>query len=354
MFFIQFDVVILDRDVVVAVLDRKRNIVEEVDLRRADESCDEYVLGMVEHFLRRTDLLDESVSHDNDPVTERHCFDLIVRDVDECGVDLLTKTDDLRTHLSAEFRIQVGERLVHQNDLRLSYNCTSDCNTLSLAAGKRLRESVKDFRDLQRAGGFLNFPVDFFLGQFSEFQGERHILVNSHMGIQGVVLEDHRDVPVTGSDDIGKDVTDIKFTVADLLKSGDHTQRGRFSASGRTDENDEFLVLDLKIEILNGDDSLIRDLEIRDKTFCRRCVFDPFLCLLAGTDLFIRDGVDLLDVLKGNTGHYSALTVPPPVSCLISYRHKGYETFSARLHNADPRATVPPSFLPPINGGAQY
>ena len=82
-------------------------IFKEIHLRRADEARDEQVRRMVEDLLRRADLLDVAVAHDDDAVAESHGLDLIVRDVNEGGVDLLAQLDDLRAHLVAQLRVEV-------------------------------------------------------------------------------------------------------------------------------------------------------------------------------------------------------------------------------------------------------
>ena len=118
---------------------------------------------MVEDLLRRSDLLDEAVAHDDNAVAKRHGLDLVVRDVDERGVDLLAQLDDLGAHLVAELRIKVRQRLVHQKDLRASDDGAADGHTLPLAAGKRLRLAVEILRDIKNFRGFLHLAVDLCL-----------------------------------------------------------------------------------------------------------------------------------------------------------------------------------------------
>ncbi len=74
-------------------------------------------------------------------------------------------------------------------------------------------------------------------------------------GIQGVVLENHGDVAVFGLDVIDELVADVDFAFGDFLETGDHAQGGRFAATGRTDEDDEFLVSDFDVEIADRNDA---------------------------------------------------------------------------------------------------
>ena len=89
---------------------------------------------MVENFLRCTDLLNITVAHDDNAVAEGHGFGLVVCNIDKGGVDPFTQFDNLGTHLVAQFGVEVGQRLVHQKDLRVAHNGTADGNTLTLTA----------------------------------------------------------------------------------------------------------------------------------------------------------------------------------------------------------------------------
>ena len=247
-------------DVLIALL-RERGV-EEVHLRRADEAGDEEVRRMVEDLLRRADLLDEAVAHDDDAVAERHGLDLVVRDVDEGGVDLLAQLDDLSAHLVTQLGVEVGQRLVHQEDLRAADDGAADGDTLPLAAGQGLGLTVEVLRDVEDLGGLFDLAVDLRLGDLLQLEGEGHIIINSHVGIERVVLEDHGDVAVLRGDVVHELAVDVQLALGDLLQTGDHAERCGFAAAGRADEDDEFLVLDVEVELLHGDDALLGDLKV--------------------------------------------------------------------------------------------
>ncbi|OSN30136.1 hypothetical protein BV344_05597 [Pseudomonas syringae pv. actinidiae] len=79
------------------------------------------------------------------------------------------------------------------------------------------------------------------------------------MGIERIVLENHRDVARLGGDIVHADAVNHQFTGADLLQSGDHAQRRRFTAARWPDEDDELLVLNFEVEILHHVDLVIVD-----------------------------------------------------------------------------------------------
>ena len=280
-------------DVLVTLLGKR--CIEEVHLRRADEACDEEVCRMVENLLRGADLLDEAVAHDDDTVAQRHSLDLVVGNVDEGGVDLLAQLDDLRAHLVAELGVEVGERLVHQEDLRVPDDCTADGDTLALAAGQRLRLAVEVLGDVEDLGGLTNLAVDLRLRGLLQLQREGHVIINGHVGIQSVVLEDHGDIAVLRSNIVHKLAVDIQFALGDLFQTCNHAQRRRLTAAGRADENDEFLVRDVEVEFLHGDNALVGDLKVDLLLLGRLFALLLFLALLFfATD----ERVDLLDVYE--------------------------------------------------------
>jgi len=85
-------------------------------------------------FGRRADLLDDAVAHDDDAVTHAQGFHLVVRDVERGHAEAALQLDDLRSHLHAQRRIEVGERLVHQEHLRLAHDGAAEGDALALPA----------------------------------------------------------------------------------------------------------------------------------------------------------------------------------------------------------------------------
>ena len=114
---------------------------QEAHLRRAEEAGDEGRGRTLEEVERRALLLDHAVLHEHDPVGERHRLDLVVGDVDHRRGDLLVQPLDLAAHLVAELGVEVGERLVEQEDPRVAHDGAADGDALALAAGELARDS---------------------------------------------------------------------------------------------------------------------------------------------------------------------------------------------------------------------
>ena len=175
-----------------------------------------------------------------------------MRNVNKGGSHAVVELCKLGSHGCTKLCVQVGERLVEQEDLRVADDCTSQSDTLFLTAGQRLRLSVEQVRDIQNARGFLNLLLDDFLRNFAQLQTERHVLEHRHMRIQSVVLEHHCDLTILRCNIVDQTVADAQFAFGNLFQTRDHTQGCGFTATGRSDQNQKLLVFDLQIEIGNG------------------------------------------------------------------------------------------------------
>ena len=91
------------------------------------------------------------------------------------------------------------------------------------------------------------------LGDLPQLQAERHVVVDTHVRVERVALEHHGDVAILGRHIVDHAVADADFALGNLLQAGDHAQAGGLAAAGRADEDDEFLVLDLDVQVVDGD-----------------------------------------------------------------------------------------------------
>ncbi len=117
-----------------------------------------------------------------------------------------------------------------------------------LPAGQRLRLAVDQLDDIQHARGLVDPRLDLGLGVAFQAKPERHVFRDCHVRIERVVLEHHRDVAVLWRHIVDDVAPDHDVAVGDVLKAGDHPQRGRFSAAGRPDQHDKLMVGDVEID----------------------------------------------------------------------------------------------------------
>ena len=205
-------------------------------------------------LLRRGDLLDRAAVHDHDAVGQRHRLDLVVGDVNRGGLDQLMHALDLGAHLHAQLGVEVRQRLVEQKHLRIAHDGATHRHALALPAGQRLRLAVEQLGDVENARGMVDALFDLVLGKFAQLEPERHVLERGHVRVERVVLEHHGDVAVLGGPVVDDLAADENVARGDLLEAGDHAQRRRLAAAGRSDQHDEFVIRNVEIDVAHGID----------------------------------------------------------------------------------------------------
>jgi len=75
--------------------------------------------------------------------------------------------------------------------------------------------------------------------------------------IKGVVLEYHRDIPVLGRNVVHFLAVNEELAFGDVLKTGDHTECGGFTAARRSYKNDKFLVFNHDVGVVYGADAAV-------------------------------------------------------------------------------------------------
>ncbi len=107
--------------------------------------------GRSYEFERRAHLLDDAVVHDDDLVGHRHGLDLVVGDVDGRGLEALVQLLDLGPHGDAQLGVEIGQRLVEQEHLRIAHDGATHGDALALPARELARVAVQE---LLQARGF--------------------------------------------------------------------------------------------------------------------------------------------------------------------------------------------------------
>ena len=208
--------------------------------------------GLVVQVARGVDLHQQAVLQHCDAVAHGHGLDLVVGHVDRGDAQAAGQGRDLRTGLDAELGVKVGQRLIHEEDLRVTHDCAAHGNTLALTAGECLRLAVQVRLEVQELGGFTDTLGALFLADAGDLQGEAHVVRNGHVRVQGVVLENHGDVAV-----LRRNVGDIAVANqdpagVDVLKTCEHAQGGGLSAAGGSNEDQEFAIGDFNVELVNS------------------------------------------------------------------------------------------------------
>src|SRR5271166_3895790 len=210
----------------------------EVHRRRADEIGDEHAVRPVVDLLRRGDLLDDPLVHDQDPVGHRHRFELVMSDVDGGRSDPVVKVTQLIAHKVAEFGVERAERLVHEKSLRPAYNGAAKGDALPVAARELRNLAREKMLDPQQPRRLAHLLADLIASDTLAPQRKPDVLGYVHVRIEGEELEDEGDVALRRA--TKRDILAIQQNLALgwQLEAGDHAQRRRLPAS-RGPQHDE-------------------------------------------------------------------------------------------------------------------
>ena len=222
---------------------------EQVHRRAPDEPRHEEVDGPVVQLLRRGDLLQLAAPHDGHAISHRHGLDLVVRHVDRGDVELLLQARDLGARLHAQLRVEVRERLVHQERLRVAHDGAPHGHALALPAGEGARLAVEQRLEPERLRGVPHPPVDLGLRHLLDAQSERDVLVHAEVRVEGVALEHHGDVAIARGHVVDDALADPDRAFRDGLEPRDHAKGGGLAAAGRAHEHHELAVGDVQVEV---------------------------------------------------------------------------------------------------------
>jgi hypothetical protein len=220
--------------------------------RAADESGYEDVRGAAVDFRRRVVLLEDAVLENRDAAGEGHGFDLIVGDVDGDDGELMLQVLELGAHVDAQTGIEIGERLVHEERLRMADDGSGKCDALTLASGKLLGEIGQESAEAEAGGDTFHLYRNFGRGTLADAQRESDIFGDGHVRIERVALEYHRDVAVAGFQASDVLATEKDGACVGFFQAGDDAEKGGFSAAGWAEEDDEFPVSGLQAHVAEG------------------------------------------------------------------------------------------------------
>ena len=161
-----------------------------------------------------------------------------------------------RAHPDAELRVEIRKRLVHQKRARLAHDRASHRDALPLPAGKLRRLALEEIAEAEHRRDLLHAPPRLSLRRAPDLEAVPHVLTHRHVGVEGVALEHHRDVPVAGCEVGHVDVVDPHRARGHLLEPCHHAQKRRLAAAGGPDEDDELAVRDREAHVVDGDEAV--------------------------------------------------------------------------------------------------
>ena len=85
---------------------------------------------------------------------------------------------------------------------------------------------------------------------------ESQVFRHCHVREEGIVLEDHGQVPVLRHDAVHRLAADAYDAPRGSLETGQHAQCRRLATPRRADHDEELTVFDLEVEVVDGGRSL--------------------------------------------------------------------------------------------------
>ena len=223
------------------------------DVGLADEVSHKGVFGLVIDILGGTDLLDTPFIHDHDRVAHGEGLLLVVGDIDKGDAYLLLDALEFDLHILTQLEIQRTQRFVQQEYLGAVDKGTGDGNPLLLAAGEGMDRTLAVPGQVDQGQGLFHPLPQLRLGHFADAQTEGHVFKDVHVGEQGILLKDGIDLPLMRRNVINPHAVKKHVAGGRLLKAADDTERRGFAAPGGTEQREEFLVVDIKVDMVQND-----------------------------------------------------------------------------------------------------
>jgi hypothetical protein len=199
-----------------------------------------------------------------------------VGDVDGGGAEPAVKALQLGAHLDAQPGVEVAQGLVEEERGGLADDRAPQGDALPLSAGELPGPPLQEIAQPERLRRLEDAPLDVRLGDVPELEGERHVPPDRHVRIEGVVLEDHREVAVSGGKAVDPAVADRDRSAVRFLEPGDHPEQGGLAAARGADQDEEFAVLHLERNAVHGADAAgIGLLDVLDRDPHSSATFRP-------------------------------------------------------------------------------
>jgi hypothetical protein len=217
----------------------------------AEEFRDKAVLRQLVDLLRRPDLLNSPRVHHGDPLPDHQRLDLVVRHVHNRPSQIALQPHQLGPHPHPQAGIQIAERFIQQQHVRVTDQRSSDRDPLLLAARQLGRLPLQQVLDAQQFRDLVHAALRLLTRGTPHLTSECQVAANASVGIQGQVLEDHRDLSVLGRQVFDVTRSDTNPTAVGRLESRNHSQGGRLAAARRSDQDQQFLIRDHQIDLVH-------------------------------------------------------------------------------------------------------
>jgi hypothetical protein len=223
----------------------------------ADEIGDEAVGRPVIEVVGHIPLLDAALVHDADLVGHGEGFVLVVGDHDRGHALALQDLAHLDRQAFAQADIEVGERLVEQDQFRPRRQRAGQRHALLLAAGEFVRILVALAMQADRGQQLATRRWASLRRLAAEAEGD--VLFDGQVRKQRVILKDHADRRFSGGTRCPARLTtchvQADLAAGDLLEAGNAAQQGGLAATRGAEQAGDAALLRAKIDAI--DDGLL-------------------------------------------------------------------------------------------------
>src|SRR5215831_10701858 len=203
---------------------------DQVHRRRSEKRCNELICRMLVDFCGGSDLPQLAVVDHRNAVPHSHGFDLIMGDIDRRRAHGLLKMLKITAGARAQFRVEVRQRLIEEENRRLAHQGAGQCHTLTLAARKLARSPVGEMANAEKLRCPFNLALDLIAPRALRAQGEGDIVPHGQMRIEPVALEHHGDPAGAWRHLVDGLAIDEDVTRGLFLEPGDDAKQGRLAA----------------------------------------------------------------------------------------------------------------------------
>ena len=146
---------------------------------------------------------------------------------------------DLVAHLLADPRVEIGQRLVEQQDLRVDGKRAAERHALPLTAGERGHLALAEPVEPQHREQLGHSPGDLGAADAPQFQAVTDVLRHRHVRPQCIGLEHHRDVALVGRQPGDIAPADRYLTACHSDETANGAQQGGLAAARRAQKRNE-------------------------------------------------------------------------------------------------------------------
>ncbi|GMA32050.1 hypothetical protein GCM10025875_20420 [Litorihabitans aurantiacus] len=158
----------------------------------------------------------------------------------------------LGAHVDAEPRVEVGQRLVEQQQLRADRDGAGERDALLLAAGELLRAAAGQVAEADEVERLLDDAPALRRADLAQLEPVADVLGHGHVREERVGLEDHAEAAALGRGARGVDAVDEDRARRRDGVAREHAQRRRLAAAARSEQRGELPGGDGEVDRVDG------------------------------------------------------------------------------------------------------